>query len=454
MSHTDNQITILGGGLVGSLSSILLARQGYQVNIYERRPDMRTSAGYAGRSINLALSDRGFRGLEKAGIAEEIKAISIPMHGRFLHNKDGSSGYQAYGKEGQAIYSVSRAGINMRLMDLAEKEPNVCFHFEQKCTEIDVKTGTCQFESGKDQSRMQVKSATVISGDGAFSIGRLSMQLQTEKFDYQQFYINCGYKELTIPAKAGEGDLRFAMEKNALHIWPRGEFMMIALPNPDGSFTCTLFMPFDGKNGFENLKTHKEVKTFFEREFSDTIALIPDLETDFFKNPTSSLVTVKCLPWHVADKLLLMGDAAHAIVPFYGQGMNCGFEDCIVFDDLVKQYKGDWQSTYQAFEKLRKPNADAIAELAINNFIEMRDLVAQPRFQLQKKIETHFAKLHPEKWIPLYSMVTFSPEIPYSVALAEGKKQQAIMDKILAMADIENKWDTKEVEEMILSLIN
>ncbi len=453
MSHTDKQITILGGGLVGCLTSILLARQGYKVDIYERRADMRTTAGYAGRSINLALSDRGFRGLERAGIAEEIKAIGIPMYCRFLHQKDGSTAQAPYGKEGQAIYSVSRAGINMRLMDLAEKEQQVKFHFEHKCTDVDLKTGTCNMEDLKAHKKSVVQAKTIISGDGAFSAARLSMQLQTDQFDYQQFYINCAYKELTIPAKSGEGDARFAMEKNALHIWPRGEFMMIALPNPDGSFTCTLFMPFDGKNGFEQLKTEADVLTFFDREFHDAIALIPDLTTAFFKNPTASLVTVKCFPWHVKDQLLLMGDAAHAIVPFYGQGMNCGFEDCVILDDLVKTHQGDWASTFKAFETARKPNADAIAELAINNFIEMRDLVAQPRFQLQKKIEANFSKLHPEKWIPLYSMVTFSPDIPYAVALAEGKKQQAIMDKVLDLENIEHKWDSAEVEQLIMSLL-
>jgi kynurenine 3-monooxygenase len=450
MSH---QITVLGGGLVGCLSSILLARQGYKVDIYERRPDMRKTEGYAGRSINLALSDRGFRGLAKAGIADEIKTIGIPMYGRYLHQKDGTRAYQPYGKEGQAIYSVSRAGINMRLMDLAEKEAGVKFHFEQKCVEVNLKTNECSFEDLKTNHVNNIKTNTIISGDGAFSSARLSMQLQTDKFDYQQFYINCAYKELTIPAKAGEGDARFIIEKNALHIWPRGEFMMIALPNPDGSFTCTLFMPFDGKNGFERLQTEEDVLQFFNSEFADTIPLIPDLVSDFFKNPTSSLVTVKCFPWHVKDQLLLMGDAAHAIVPFYGQGMNCGFEDCVILDDLVKTHKDDWHTIFSQFEAERKPNADAIAELAINNFIEMRDLVAQPRFQLQKKIETAFSKKHPDKWIPLYSMVTFSPEIPYAKALAEGKKQQAIMDEILAIKDIEAIWDSELIEQKILEKI-
>jgi kynurenine 3-monooxygenase len=448
----SQEITILGAGLVGSLASILLSRRGFKVNIYERRPDMRNNSGYAGRSINLALSDRGFRGLQKAGIADDIKSIAIPMYGRFLHHKDLSTGYAPYGKEGQAIYSVSRAGINMRLMDLAENEKNVRFYFEHRCEHVNLKNGQCKIEDIKTGKTFDLDPSTIISGDGAFSAARLSMQMQKDKFDYQQFYINCAYKELTIPAKDNAiGDERFLLEKNALHIWPRGAFMMIALPNLDGSFTCTLFMPFDGKDSFSQLTDKTSVLSFFEEQFPDAVPLMPHLTEEFFNNPTASLVTVKCFPWHVENKLLLMGDAAHAIVPFYGQGMNCGFEDCVVLDDLVGKHNGDWQSTFLEFETLRKPNADAIAELAIGNFIEMRDLVAQPQFQLQKKIEAHFANKYPDRWIPLYSMVTFSPDIPYSKALAEGKRQQAIMDEVLLIPDIHTKWDSAEVEQLILS---
>lgn len=447
---TQKNITVVGAGLVGSLVSIYLAKRGYKVQIFERREDMRKAKIIAGRSINLALSDRGWRGLEGVGIDDEIRKIAIPMYGRSIHMKDGTSTYQKYGKDNEAIYSVSRSGINMRLMDLAEQNPNITINFEERCDKLERKTNEITFFNQTLNKTTHVKSDYIFGSDGAFSAVRSQMQQHSDRFDYQQFYIDCGYKELTIPAgKNGE----HVIEKNALHIWPRGSFMMIALPNLDGSFTCTLFFQMEGKVSFDALKTKEEVLKFFTEEFPDTIAMMPTLLDDYFNNPTSSLVTVKCKPWVWDDRIALIGDAAHAIVPFYGQGMNCGFEDCVVLNELMEKHGELNADCLKEYETLRKPDGDAIADLAIANFIEMRDKTADKTFLLQKKIEANFSSKHPDKWIPLYSMVTYSPSIRYSEALRDGNKQQAIMDKIMMMPNIETKWDSEEVEKSILNLL-
>lgn len=444
------KITVVGAGLVGSLLSIYLAKRGYKVNVFERRPDMRKAKTMAGKSINLALSDRGWKGLEGIGIADEIRKIAIPMYGRAIHHKDGSTAYQPYGKDNQAIYSVSRAEINMRLMDLAEQQPNVEIHFNERCTTINRNKLEAHFENAESQKTAAIQSDLLFGADGAFAASRLNMQLTSDLFEYNQHYIEAGYKELIIPAGVNGG---FLIEKNALHIWPRGSFMMIALPNMDGNFTCTLFLPFEGEKSFANLKTPEQIKTFFETEFADAIPLMPTFIDDFINNPTSSLVTVKCFPWTFENKIGLIGDAAHAIVPFYGQGMNCGFEDCVVLNELIEKHNEDWNKIFPEYQTLRKPDADAIADLAIMNFIEMRDKTADPKFLLQKKIEAGFSKKYPDKWIPLYSMVTYSPHIRYSTALNEGQKQEAIMQKIMAIPDIEKKWDSEEVEREMLKYL-
>lgn len=444
-------VTIVGAGLVGSLLSIYLSKRGYKVNVFERRADMRLETMSAGRSINLALSDRGWRGLEGVGIADEIKKIAIPMYGRFIHHKDGTNAYQPYGKDNQAIYSVSRADINMKLMDLAEQQENVNIHFNKKCTLINRKDLAITFEDNVTKETSNSSADLLFGADGAFASSRLSIQLQSDRFEYNQHYIDCGYKELIIPAgKNGE----FLLDKNALHIWPRGSFMMIALPNPDGNFTCTLFLPFEGEKSFSNLKTDKQVEDFFKSEFSDAFTLMPTLISDFKTNATASLVTVKCAPWVFDNKIGLIGDAAHAIVPFYGQGMNCGFEDCVVLNELIEKHNDDWDIIFPEYEQLRKPDGDAIADLAIANFVEMRDKTADPKFILQKKIEAKFSQHYPDKWIPLYSMVTYSPHIRYSTALKEGQKQQKIMDEIMALNDIESIWESDEIESEILKRIS
>src|SRR5688572_785161 len=442
----QQKIIIVGAGLVGSLLSIYLSKKGYKVKVYERFPDMRKKKIAAGRSINLALSDRGIKALEETGIMDEIRKIAIPMHGRFIHHADGSTAFQPYGKQGKFINSVSRAELNKKLIDLAEKEGAEIF-FNHKCEKIDWKKNEIIFENTTDSDLRTLNSELIFGADGAYSAVRLQYMLQHDRFDYQQSYIDFGYKELNIPA--GEKGT-FRMEKNALHIWPRGNYMLIALPNIDGSFTCTLFFPFEGETSFASLNTKEKIKLFFEQTFADAAPLMPSLENDFFDNPTSSLVTVKCFPWIREKKFALIGDAAHAIVPFFGQGMNCGFEDCSVLNSLIDKYKGDWSAVLQEFQQLRKPDADAIADMALNNFIEMRDKVADPKFLLQKKIEARLHAKYPDKWIPAYSQVTFSPDIRYSEALLRGEKQEKIMQEVMLIPGIEENWESEEIEKLVL----
>ena len=441
-------ITIIGAGLVGALLSIYLKRRGYQVSIYERRHDMRKQEMSAGRSINLALSDRGLLALEKIGLKEDIQSICIPMYGRFIHNIDGSTVTQPYGINDQHINSVSRATLNMKLMDLAEAN-GVDIFFNHKCQEIDWEKNKITFET--DNNQIETLYFDLLFGsDGAFAATRLAHQLQHHKFDYHQYYIDCGYKELTIPPTVDDD---FAMEVNALHIWPRKDCMLIALPNLDKSFTCTLFFPFEGPLSFSNLDTKEKVEDFFKTNFADVIPLMPNYVEDFFNNPTSSLVTVKCFPWIREDKFCLIGDAAHALVPFFGQGMNCGFEDCRILDELIDQFDEDWKTILEEFQTLRKPDADAIADLAVNNFVEMRDKTGDAKFLLQKKIEANIQRKYPEKWIPAYSLVTFSPDIRYSEALTRGEKQEQIMKEIMKQENIEKIWDSELIDKMILDRI-
>ena len=446
------EVIIAGAGLVGSLLSIFLAKRGFKVRIYEKRSDMRKEKLSAGRSINLALSDRGLLALEKVGLAEEIKEISIPMTGRYIHNMDGTMAFQPYGREGQYINSVSRAALNMKLIDHAEKQ-GVEIYFDQKCTAIGWEKNAITLEqahySFPDNYRSTTHNFELLFGaDGAFSETRLQHQLQHHKFEYHQSYIDCGYKELTIPATAS-GD--FAMKINALHIWPRKDYMLIALPNQDKTFTCTLFFPFEGETSFSKLDNEEKIKTFFEKTFPDAAALMPDYINEFLNNPASSLVTIKCYPWVREDKFALIGDAAHAIVPFFGQGMNCGFEDCRILDELIGEYEDDWKTILHKFQTSRKPDADAIADLAVGNFTEMRERTADPKFLLQKKIEAWLHERHPDKWIPAYSQVTFNPHIHFADAFRNAMKQEAIMRQVMTIQNIEEKWRSEEVEKLILS---
>ncbi|NVK83210.1 MAG: FAD-dependent monooxygenase [Cytophagia bacterium] len=437
------KVTILGAGLVGSLLSIFLAKKGYKVTTYESRPDYRKSTTVGGRSINLALSHRGLKALNAVGLDDEIKSRCIPMPGRMIHALDGQLDFHAYGKEGEYINSISRSGLNELLLDEAEKA-GVEFYFNHKCINVDYKHTTAQFEF--EDRKVEIEADFILGADGAYSAMRSSM-MRSERFNYEQHYITAGYKELHIPPNA-EGD--FAIDPNALHIWPRGKYMLIALPNLDKSFTVTLFLPFEGEKSFENLQTEKDVSAFFEADFGDSVSLMPNLTQDFFTNPTSGLVTIRCYPW-VKENCALLGDAAHAIVPFYGQGMNAGFEDCHVLSRLIDTHGELNQSVLQEYQELRKPDAEAVADLALYNFIEMRDKVADPKFILQKKIEKKLNELFPEKWLPLYSMVTFS-DLRYSEALAIGKKQQEIMDKVMEYPGIEIAWQNLDFASIVNQL--
>ncbi len=434
---------IVGAGLVGALWSVILAKRGYEVDVYERRPDFREAGYIGGRSINLALSERGWKAVEIAGIRDKIEAVAIPMPGRMMHGLDGSLTYQPYGEKGQAINSVSRGGLNVELVNIADGHDQVRFHFNQICRGVDLETSAVRFEDGTSGRRYTVESDLVFGTDGAFSAVRNSLQ-KLPRFNYSQQYIEHGYKELSIPPKE-DGSHR--MHTNALHIWPRGKFMLIALPNLDGSFTCTLFLPFDGEESFENLKTEAQVLAFFKKHFPDTLPLMPTLVDDFFENPTSALVTVRCNPWNYGDKILLIGDACHAIVPFFGQGMNAGFEDCTILDSLMDKYDEDWPAIIEEFNANRRDDANAIADLALANFIEMRDKVADPRFLLWKKIEKHLHERFPDEFQSVYSMVSFS-HVPYSQALAEVSAHENLFQRILAIPGVEGNWQGEEVERV------
>lgn len=433
MSGHIQNIAIIGGGLVGSLLAIYLSRRGHSVSVYERRTDPRNQSSGEGRSINLALSNRGIRALEEVGLAGEIRKMAIPMHGRMMHDVNGNLTFQPYGRTGQYINSISRGDLNRMLIARAEKE-RVRFFFRHRCVAVNPDDTSAVFQTD-DNQRLTRNFDVIIGADGAFSAVRSAMQV-TDRFDYSQHYLEHGYKELEIPAGL---DGSFQLEKNALHIWPRESFMMIALPNTDATFTCTLFFPFEGASSFSSLRDDQHVIDFFTSAFPDAVTKMPRLLEDFNRNPTSSLVTIKCYPW-VKNKTLLIGDAAHAIVPFYGQGMNAGFEDCRILDQLLDEHRDDWTQALPAFQQLRKKDCDAIAELAFHNFIEMRDRVADPEFLLRKKIEARLHELYPDKWIPLYSMVTFNEDIRYSEAYRTGLRQDKIMNEVMRQPGIADQW--------------
>jgi len=443
MSIKHKNIAIVGSGLVGSLLAIYLAKKESKVSIYERREDIRKNISSSGRSINLALSDRGRKALRELGIEDKIMSISMPMYKRVIHSLKGELTEQNYGQEKQAIFSVSRKELNCLMMDLAE-ENGVKIHFSKKCVGVDFDTTSLKLN---DSETMQFDF--IFGADGAGSVVRKKMKELNGIESYNQF-IDCGYKELTIPANF---DGTHKIDNEALHIWPRGSFMVIALPNLDGTFTCTLFFPMEGKNSFENLKTKEDVHLFFLKEFSDLISLIPDLSIQYFESPLSSLGIIRCNPWHLSN-VSLIGDACHATVPFYGQGMNSGFEDCFLLNQIIENSKNfnDFRNHLTSFFIARKKDTDAMQDLSLHNFIVMRDKTSDSNFLLQKKIEAFFSNKHPNKWMPLYSMVTFS-DIGYNKAFNIGKKQEKIMKEVMQMENIYSIWNSQEVENKILSFL-
>ncbi|MFT5312955.1 MAG: kynurenine 3-monooxygenase [Paraglaciecola sp.] len=448
MTEPTKTITIAGAGPVGALLTIMLARQGYKVDLFESRDDSRNSDIYQGRSINIALSDRGWLALESVGIADEIRREAIPMYQRVMHDLEGKLTRQVYGKENQAIWSVSRSKINEQLVSLAEQEKMAALHFNSHLTEIDFDTNTLTLNTQKGE--IKHSSDLLFGADGAFSKVRRKMQeIPRKRISYSLEYMPQSYIELHIPAAA---DGSHQMEKEALHIWPRKNFMLIALPNPDGTFTCTLFMDQEGEISFDALQQHADVEAFFQSYFSDTLDLIEDPVGEFMSRKVSPLSLVHIYPWVINDSVALIGDAAHAMVPYYGQGMNSGFEDCRVLNELVTQYKEDWPEVLSQYQQQRKPNGDAIIELAKRNFVEMSDLSGDANFQLCKKIEANFHDRYPKLWVPLYSMVTFSPHTPYSEALRVGDIQKEIMSEIMALPNIQERWQDDDIYQHLHAL--
>lgn len=425
MSGEAETISLIGAGLNGPLLAIGLVKRGFRVEIYERRPDMRKVRIDAGRSINLALSTRGIHALTQAGLWNEMRKITIPMRGRMMHSAASELTFQPYGKdEGEVINSISRAELNIALMNAAEAQ-GVRIHFQQRCTGIDLKTGGLHIHDEQTNQGRTIDSVVAIGCDGSASAIRGEM-LKLPRFNFSQQYLDYGYKELTIPA-GNNGKHR--LETNALHIWPRGNYMLIALPNVDGTFACILFLPFEGLDSFAQLNSAASVADFFELHFPDASLVMPDLTGTFFGNPTGAMVTIKCSPWHVNGRILLLGDAAHAIVPFFGQGINCGFEDCTSLLALLDRYGPDWKRVFSDLEKGRKTNTDAIADMAVENFVEMRDRVADPRFLFRKKVELALEAKYPRLFVPKYSMVTFH-RIPYATALSRGQIQDRMLTEL------------------------
>ena len=426
-------VVLVGAGLGGSLLAILLGRSGHQVRGYEMRPDPRKGPLVGGRSINLALSARGLHALEQVGLLEEVMSIAVPMHGRMIHDAGGRTAFQPYGTEAwHANHSVSRADLNVILLNAAEREPNVRFTFGRKCTGVDLDAAAATFEilTGGAPEEERVRGDLVLGADGAFSVVRRGMQ-RLDRFDYRQDYLSHGYKELTIPPAAGGG---WQMERNALHIWPRGGFMMIALPNRDGSFTCTLFWPHEGENSFAAVAA-SGVRRHFEREFPDAVPLLPDLEEQYAANPVGSLVTIRCRPWHHRGRVGILGDAAHAVVPFHGQGANCAFEDCVVLDECLRRHAPDRARALTEFESLRKEHADALADLSLANFVEMRDHTASRWFRVRKALEKALYRLFPASFMPLYMMISFS-RIPYADTVRRSRRQARMIRAAAGLAGL------------------
>jgi len=438
---TRGTVVQVGAGLGGALMALLLGRAGFTVRAFEMRPDPRRGPLVGGRSINLALSARGLDALARVGLLDRVLETGVPMRGRMIHDAHGGTAYQPYGTEAaHANHSVSRADLNVILLDAASKEPNVRFAFGRKCVGVDPDIPAATFENAAGAEDAAgtgapetVRADVVLGTDGAFSVVRRRMQ-RLDRFDFSQDYLSHGYKELTIPPGPGGS---FLMEKNVLHIWPRGGYMMIALPNRDGSFTCTLFWPHEGPNSFAVLRTPDDVERFFGREFPDATALLPDIAGQYMANPVGSLLTIRCRPWHHRGRVALLGDACHAVVPFHGQGANCAFEDCVVLDEVLRETAGppDWERVFTRFEALRKVNADALAVLSLANFVEMRDHTASKAFRARKAIEKALYRLFPASFMPQYMMISFS-RIPYAETIDRARRQGRILKAAASAAGL------------------
>ena len=436
-------VALVGAGLAGSLLGTLLAKRGHRVTIYEKRGDPRKAGASRGRSINLALANRGIHALEQAGLMDRLRPSLIPMKGRMLHDESGRLQLVPYGnKPHEVIYSVSRGGLNALLMDAAEATGRVSIRFGEECVGVDFANRRVRLRVGGNDIP-EAPYSVLVGTDGSASAMREAILKETHG-DLDDAPLGHGYKELTIPAGHNGA---FRMEKNALHIWPRGEYMLIALPNADGSFTATLFLPNSGEESFEALKGEEDVWRLFERRFADAIPLLSDLEEQFFGNPTGHLETIRCRPWSF-ERALVLGDAAHAIVPFHGQGANAAFEDCEALDGLLDSKDKTWDQIFSEFESLRRPNTDAIADMALENYVEMRSTVREPLFQLKKEIAFRLEERHPRRFIPRYSMVMFH-RIPYAEARRLGKIQDGILNELTKTANTVDQVDYEMADTLI-----
>ncbi len=448
------EVLIVGAGLCGSLLALRLAQRGYKVDMYESRADLRQVDISSGRSINLALSNRGFKALRLAGVEEKSRKICIPMYGRLIHDIKGDTFNSNYsGRKGEYINSISRQDLNALLLDEVEKHKNVSIHFSSKCISVDIENTRVYFKCYRTKEEFSVDADVIFGTDGSGSVLRKSYSLKKNfLFSYSQKYLTHGYKELEIPAGV-HGNHQIS--KNHLHIWPREEYMLIALPNGNGSFTVTLFLSYEeGAYNFKNLTTEKKVTTFFESQFPDASALIPSIKDKFFSNPTGTLGTIKCSPWMYQHKTLLLGDAAHTIVPFYGQGMNASFEDVTIFDGILDEFEGNWENIFKAYQTKRKKDTDAIADLAMDNYYEMRDHVANPLFKQKRKIEINLEKNFPEEYFSKYSMVTFDEDMGYNEALRKGRVQDKALLNLIADEEVTTSENmTKEELQIVLKKI-
>ena len=432
MTEKKEHILIVGAGLCGSLLALRLAQLGYKITVVEKRPDLRKVHQDAGRSINLAFSDRGMKGIRLVGLEKEVRKLCIPMRGRMIHDRKGNTLFSPYsGRQDEYINSISRTDLNSTLLDAADRFDNLTVHFNLACKDVDLENASALFEEYGTGKEIRFEGDILLGTDGAGSVLRKSMYLHKKfLFSFSQNYLPHGYKELSIPAAEGGG---YRTEKNALHIWPRGRDMIIALPNLDGSFTVTLFLDYeDAPNSFATLDSPEAITSYFKSQFPDALALMPNLIEEFQQNPVGPLGTIKCSPWHAYGKTCLLGDAAHAIVPFYGQGMNASFEDVVVFDQILNQYQGDWQTVFKHYEKVRKKDTDAIADLAVDNFHEMKEHTASPLFQAKRKLETAFEKEFPETYYSKYSLVTFNEHIGYHEAMLQGRAQDKAILNLLS----------------------
>jgi kynurenine 3-monooxygenase len=442
------RIAIVGGGLTGPLLAAYLAKRDYEVTVFERNHDPRTTAPQRGKSINITLCTRGFAALERVGVASAVREICVPARGRYIHNADGSYELQPYGNDGEALYSVSRRALNRVLLDHASLSSRVTFRFDAKCVGFDLDAATMTFEDGRTGDRFHATADHVMAADGARSFLRRELQ-KRDRFNFAQFYSEHGNKELPIPAGSRA---EWHKHKNALHIWPRGQYMLIAFPNLDGSFTSTLHLPLEGEVSFDSIHTERDLVKLFETSFPDAYAEMPNVVSDYFANPTIPMVTIRCAPWNHRDKVLLIGDAAHAIWPSYGQGANAGFEDCAILDECLEEQGGDWLAATRAYQERRKPDVEAVADLSEEHFREIRDKVGDPAFLLRKRVERKFNRMYPERYSSLYSLVAFTTT-PYAEALRMNQAQNKLVDAVLSLPDIEARLDSSDVERYIHALM-